>query len=327
MFSEARIRFVTALNNTRTSIEGHNGWPWTLSAQHQPKDNSEMQCWPSISIITPSFNQGQFIEETIRSVLLQDYPNLQYIIIDGGSTDNTLEIIKKYEPWINYWVSEKDKGQSHAINKGFARATGDILGWLCSDDALASGALHCIGRELSCKRLSMLVGSSVTTHGPDRLEGTIDRRKPSFSDMAYNRRTFPQPSTFWTHDLWQAAGPLREDLFFAMDYDLWLRMVFRAQSVRFVEEILSFQRTQPDQKSARSRVGEHDYLEQQIGAAYEAAHGRGESGIGWLARVFWYRLRQARGRFWKLREDGFHWQAFRRVLFGERIYPPEEVMK
>ena len=90
--------------------------------------------FPKITIITPSYNQGQFIEETILSVINQGYPNLEYIIMDGGSTDNTVEVIKKYSDHINYWVSEKDKGQSNAINKGLHRATGDIINWLNSDD-------------------------------------------------------------------------------------------------------------------------------------------------------------------------------------------------
>src|SRR5881392_2746444 len=113
---------------------GKTGWPWTAEAPSLPPLLPNCISWPRISIVTPSFNQGQYIEETIRSVLLQGYPNLEYVIIDGGGTDNTGEIIKKYEPWITYWESEKDRGQSHALNKGFKKATGDILAWLCSDD-------------------------------------------------------------------------------------------------------------------------------------------------------------------------------------------------
>ena len=102
------------------------------------------EAWPRISIVTPSFNQGQFIEETIRSILLQGYPNLEYIIIDGGSTDESVEIIKKYEPWLTYWVSEKDRGQAHAINKGLERCTGEILAYINSDDYYYPGCF-CTG--------------------------------------------------------------------------------------------------------------------------------------------------------------------------------------
>jgi glycosyltransferase involved in cell wall biosynthesis len=289
------------------------GWPWTFG-EIPPAPPNQITAWPRITVVTPSYNQGQFIEETIRSVLLQGYPNLEYFIIDGGSTDNTVEIIRKYEKHISYWVTEKDRGQCHAINKGFARATGDICAWLCSDDVYAPGALHRVAENLGSKNLSMVVGASIITNGPNTLEGTLDRRQPSFADMAYNVKTFPQPSTFWTHDLWDAVGHLREDLYFVMDYDLWLRMVPRAQSVIHVEEMLSYQRTQPDQKSAKSRFGEHGFQEQRVRVAWEAARSRGESGLGWLARVLWFRLRQSRGRFWNLKEPGFHWEVARQVL-------------
>src|SRR5262245_43472888 len=110
------------------------GWPWTEESRRLSNRTTEDRAWPRISVVTPSFNQGKFIEETIRSILLQGYPNLEYIVIDGGSTDNSLEVIKRYSPWLSYWVSEKDRWQSHAINKGMSHATGDIVAWLNSDD-------------------------------------------------------------------------------------------------------------------------------------------------------------------------------------------------
>ena len=112
--------------------EGKHGWPWTTESDIKAYDSNKQ--YPKISIVTPSYNQAQFIEETIRSILLQNYPNLEFIIIDGGSNDGTVEILKKYDTWITYWVSEKDKGQSHALNKGFEQATGDLVGWQNSDD-------------------------------------------------------------------------------------------------------------------------------------------------------------------------------------------------
>jgi glycosyltransferase involved in cell wall biosynthesis len=280
----------------------------------------EERTWPKISIVTPSYNQGQFIEETIRSVLLQGYPNIEYCIVDGGSTDNTLEVIRKYEEQINWWVSEKDFGQSHAINKGFARTSGDILAWLCSDDVYAPGALQRVAIELSGREKSMLVGASVITDGPDSLEGRKDDRFPPFHEMAYNVKTLPQPSVFWTRDLWDVTGPLKENLFYVMDYDLWLRMIPRSESVVHIDEVLSYQRRHPLQKTAQITTGVHNMLEQRVQVAYEAACQRGESGIGWLSRVFWLRFCRYHGKLWRFRKPGFHWQAaryiFKHMLIG-----------
>ena len=141
-------------------------WPWTEQSEplsERIPDNSE---WPRISIVTPSYNQGQFIEETIRSVLLQGYPNLEYIIIDGGSTDNSVEIIRKYEPWLTYWVSQPDKGQTDAIQKGFNLSTGVVWNWLNSDDLLEPNALqqmYYYSRSLTCVKPFQSARESILT--------------------------------------------------------------------------------------------------------------------------------------------------------------------
>jgi len=129
------------LNDLPSSFTGKVGWPWTEESPQLSDTMPDGRPWPKISIVTPNYNYGQFLEETIRSVLLQGYPNLEYIIIDGGSTDNSIEIIKKYEKWLAYWISEPDRGQSHAINKGLKMASGEWFNWINSDDLLMPHAL------------------------------------------------------------------------------------------------------------------------------------------------------------------------------------------
>ena len=116
---------------------GRKGWPWTEMETSLPSTREDGSQWPRITVVTPSYNQGIYLEETIRSVICQGYPNIEHIIIDGGSSDDSIEVIQKYEPWISYWVSEKDKGQAHAINKGFRKSTGAWVGWQNSDDTYA----------------------------------------------------------------------------------------------------------------------------------------------------------------------------------------------
>lgn len=116
---------------------GKTDWPWVAQNERLSSRRPDGSLWPRISIVTPSFNQDKFIEETIRSVLLQGYPNLEYIIIDGASTDESVQIVKRYEPWLAYWASEKDEGQTDAIDKGFRRVTGEIMAYLNSDDVYA----------------------------------------------------------------------------------------------------------------------------------------------------------------------------------------------
>jgi len=138
--------------------EGKTGWPWTVESRQLPDTMPDGSPWPRISIVTPSYNQGQFIEETIRSVLLQGYPDLEYIIIDGGSTDESVEIIKKYSPWLKYWVSEPDKGQAHAINKGFECATGSVGAYLNSDDYYDIDVFGYIASTYIDFRWNLLIG-------------------------------------------------------------------------------------------------------------------------------------------------------------------------
>ena len=230
---------------------GKTGWPWTDETPALPSARPDGSAWPLISIVTPSYNQGQFIEETIRSVLLQGYPELEYIIIDGGSGDQSVEIIKKYGPWLTYWVSEKDQGQSHAINKGFDRSTGLILGWLNSDDILLPNALPTVAVNLPHPDEPVLLAGTAELRDVSltRVISVFDRLPQTFSEVFSQYDTsFAQPSVFFTRRALKLAGVLREDLHYAMDLELWLRMA-RHVPITLIEQHLSWMRRHDDAKT------------------------------------------------------------------------------
>ena len=196
---------------------------------------------PRISIVTPSYNQGAFLEATISSVLSQDYPNLEYLVIDGNSTDDSVAVIKRYADRLTYWVSEPDRGQSHAINKGFARTSGEILGWLNSDDQLEPGALQAVAEEaLRFPDIGAFVGEGQIVNTAGKL---LYYKRPgalTFEEMCrwLDGGDFMQPSCFFRRSAWEAAGPLDEAVHIALDLDLWLRMV-RVVKFRGMTRLLS----------------------------------------------------------------------------------------
>jgi len=203
---------------------GRTGWPWAEESPQLPDTMPDGSPWPRVSIVTPSYNQAQFIEETIRSVLLQGYPDLEYIIIDGGSTDGSVEIIRKYEPWLAYWVSEPDRGQSHAINKGFARATGEICAWLNSDDVYVPGAVSKAAYFLSQYPECALVYGDCDCI--DQQSNCLSRMRAMPFDLQQQLlgNLIPQPTAFLRAAMLQSLGALDESLHYVMDYELWLRI-------------------------------------------------------------------------------------------------------
>lgn len=202
---------------------------------------------PLVSIITPSFNQARYIEATIQSVLLQDYPRIEYIIVDGGSTDGTVDIIKKYAAMesgsslpkiqerapglhkIASWVSEKDKGQTDAINKGFARATGDILAWINSDDTYEPGAVAAaVGYLVQHPEVAMVYGDCNFIDEQGMVIGKFASRQTDYKKLRRGYVHIPQQTMFFRARDWKELGPLDPSFYFAMDYDLWVRIAKRA---------------------------------------------------------------------------------------------------
>jgi glycosyltransferase involved in cell wall biosynthesis len=181
-----------------------------------------------VTVITPSLNQGGYIEETIRSVLLQGYPNLEYIILDGGSTDQTLEIIRRYEPWISYWSTKKDKGQSAAINEGIQLAHGEYITWLNSDDVFLPGAIHNSIMKLNQYPLAGLIYGKVDVIDEEgRHIGTFGSIRYRFIDLLCMEIILPQQAAFIRKSIFDSIGYLREDLQYAMDLELFIRIGLR----------------------------------------------------------------------------------------------------
>ena len=208
---------------------------------------------PKISVITPTFNQGAFIEKTINSVLSQNYPNLEFIIIDGGSTDNTVEIIKKYEQHLTYWISEPDRGQSHAINKGIAKSTGEILTWLNSDDWYMPGTLQRFAELFQQNPdIGVVVGAGRIID-PSGKEIYFGKPLPEINLESlfswFDGGSIFQPSCAFSRKAWEASGPIDETIHIAMDVDLWLRMAKKGVKFYSTSEVLSEALSHPNAKT------------------------------------------------------------------------------
>lgn len=230
------------------------GFPWTEAVA--PSRYAEASKWPKISIVTPSYNQGAFIERTIRSVLAQNYPNIEYLIIDGGSQDQTMQVLEKYKAWIDFVCSEPDEGQSDAINKGYARASGEVFNWLNSDDALAEDALYHIGKAfmdeqadiVSGQMLKFVEGFHELQIGPKKLPKTVSEALPWFGG---------QPSIYIRMQPYKKIGPVNKSLRYRMDMDWHWRypLLFGVEGLRMLPELISYSNVHNECKTASQALG------------------------------------------------------------------------
>ncbi|XOV91910.1 MAG: glycosyltransferase family 2 protein [Bacteroidota bacterium] len=225
-----------------------------------------------ISIVTPSYNQAQYLEQTIDSILSQEYPNLEYIIVDGGSRDGSIEIIRKYERYLKYWVSEPDLGQSHAINKGLKHATGDIINWINSDDFLEPGALKSISELFEDIDTCIVCGrSNIIENGKIMKQSAGTDIYPANLPKTIGLARIDQPETWFRKSVFDQITPLREDLHYVMDKWLWIRyLLFHGLEniLKTEETLVNFRHHEKSKTIGNSKA----FISETIGIYAELAH-------------------------------------------------------
>jgi glycosyltransferase involved in cell wall biosynthesis len=261
---------------------------------------------PRISIVTPSFNQAPFLEETILSITSQGYPNLEYIVMDGGSTDGSVEIIRKHRDRIAFWRSERDAGQSDALRRGFQRATGEIFAYLNSDDTLEPGALKIVGEYMaSHPEVDLLYGDMNFIDASGRYLYTaypwLDLRV-----LVYENPFVPQQAMFWRKDLYDRTAGINPALLFAMDYELTLKFLLAGARVAKVRRVLANFRVHPEAKSSTIR----DVMQTERNEILSRLYPTGEGKLARILKLIGYRCL----RF--CREPGSFLSAIRSRGFG-----------
>lgn len=256
-----------------------------------------MDRYPTITIVTPSYNQGRFLEETIRSVLLQGYPKLEYLVMDGGSTDHSIEIIKKYEPWLTHWVSETDEGQADAIRKGFSLAKGQVMAWINSDDYYEPDALWRVAHIFAKNpKLAFVNGDVNRVNENGRFQQRIFAMRPSaFFAANLGRHGWPQQGCFWRRTVYIEVGGIDPTLQFCMDKDLFVRLVSAGTGQRVPGPPLANFRFHPRSKSSTLQAvakTETAAIIEKYGETNWSSHPRLMSVLWWLySRQSFLRMR------------------------------------
>lgn len=218
--------------------------------------------WPKISIVTPSYNQGQFLERTILSVLNQNYPNLEYIIIDGGSTDNSVEVIKKYEKYLGYWQSKKDNGQAAAIREGFAKSTCKIMAWLNSDDAYLPGTFFKVVKAFQRNpEADLIFGNIYHINEEDHRIGELRFTKFDFPTLIYEGGNLHQTGAFWTRKIYDKVGGINPRYKFCMDFDFFCGVAENGNIVFIRDYLANFRIHKKAKSSLIHQVGNQEHIE------------------------------------------------------------------
>lgn len=236
---------------------GRHGWPWTDESPPLRDTQPGGGAWPGITIVTPSYEQAEYLEATIRSVLLQGYPDLEYIVMDGGSSDGTVELLRRYEPWLAFWTSEPDEGPPQALNKGFARATGELLGYLNSDDFYLPGCLGRIAETMTAEpAVDILNGGGWYTDDSGRLLRRAHSDRWSLRGYAHGACTLFQPGSFFRRSAYRRTSGFHEANPVNWDGELWVDLALAGAQFRHVDDELAAFRLHPGSITGSGRLRE-----------------------------------------------------------------------
>jgi glycosyltransferase involved in cell wall biosynthesis len=250
--------------------------PSRNAASAAPISRAALECWPKISVITPVFNSARYLEAAMRSVLSQAYPNLEYSVVDGGSTDGSLDIIRKYEGQLQAWISEPDHGMYDALNKGFARSTGEVMGWISATDMLHAGSLFVVGSVFQTfPEVEWITGRPTAFTDEGMSTGVLKLRRWSrMPFLAGANRYIQQESTYWRRSLWERAGSRVDDSRrHGNDFELWVRF-FRYAKLYSVDALIGGFRSHPDslglQNLAECHRVHEEILEKEVASMLNA---------------------------------------------------------